>query len=162
MKEDVFEVLMYLFENYMIEDEEFQPDQETLAAELSMAGFENGEISKAFAWLENLADLCEANEQTDNDPVGATASLRHYSPAELTRLNSEARGLIMSLENAGVLDGPGRELVIDRLMALDLDEVDLDHVKWVIMMVLCNRPDRENTYAWAEDLVLDGIQAHLH
>ena len=44
MKENVFDVLMYLFENYMDEGTEFQPDQEALTHELTQAGFRRGEI----------------------------------------------------------------------------------------------------------------------
>ena len=59
MKENMLEVHMYLFANYMIEGSEFEPDQEILSAELSRAGFGDGEINKAFDWLEHLSILCE-------------------------------------------------------------------------------------------------------
>jgi Smg protein len=160
MKEDVFEVLLYLFENYMIEGADLQPDQDMLTAELHQAGFGHGEINKAFDWLEDLSSLCE--QHTEPLPGGAASSFRHLAPDEEMRIDPTARGLILSLEQAGVLEPDTRELVLDRLMALETDEIDLDHVKWVIMMVLCNRPDREAVLAWAEDLVLDGIGAHLH
>ena len=52
MKENVFDVLMYLFENYMDEDPEVDQDQEALTSELTQAGFPKGEIRKAFSWLE--------------------------------------------------------------------------------------------------------------
>ena len=44
----------------MIEGQEFEPDQETLTIELTQAGFEDGEINKAFDWLEDLSELCDA------------------------------------------------------------------------------------------------------
>ena len=44
MKENILEVLMYLFENYMIEDAELQPDRADLEHELTSMGFTNGEI----------------------------------------------------------------------------------------------------------------------
>ena len=59
MKENMLDVLMYLFENYMDEGPEFSPDQETLATELYQAGFPRGEINKAFSWLEDLTSLRE-------------------------------------------------------------------------------------------------------
>lgn len=160
MKENVLEVLIYLFENYMIEDSEFQPDQETLTAELSRAGFGNGEIDKAFNWLEDLSVLCE--QQATPQSGGSDQSMRHFAPDELGKIDPDARGLLLSLEQSGIIDPHTRELVLDRVMALESEEIDLDHIKWVIMMVLCNRPDRESIYTWAEDLVLDGVQAHLH
>ena len=47
MKESMFDVLMYLFENYMEEGSEFTPDQESLVFELTEAGFPSGEIGRA-------------------------------------------------------------------------------------------------------------------
>jgi Smg protein len=78
MKETVFDVLMYLFENYMDEGPEFNPDQEALTAELAEAGFARGEIRKAFSWLEGLSQLrAEAGVG-----VPGTHTLRHYTSAE--------------------------------------------------------------------------------
>ena len=59
MKENILDVLIYLFENYMFESGEFEPDQDTLVTELSQAGFDHSMIDRAFEWLENLADLTE-------------------------------------------------------------------------------------------------------
>lgn len=151
---------MYLFENYMIEGNEFEPDHEVLSVELSRAGFGDNEINKAFDWLEDLSVLCE---QTDTPPSGGSeCSVRHFSPEETSRFTQEAQGLLLSLQQTGILDAQTRELIIDRIMALETDEIDLDHLKWVIMMILCNQPGREDLCIWAEELVLDGVQAHLH
>ena len=62
----------------------------------------------------------------------------------------------------GVLDHSARELVVDRIMALDEDEVDMEHLKWVVLMVLFNQPGREEAYAWMEDLVFDENAGNLH
>ena len=55
-----------------------------------------------------------------------------------------------------------RELVIDRVMALDGDEVDLEQLKWVVLMVLFNQPDQEAAFTWLEDLVLQDPPPYLH
>jgi Smg protein len=47
-------------------------------------------------------------------------------------------------------------------MALESDEVDLDQLKWVILMVLFNQPGQEAAVAWMEDLVLDEVVAQVH
>jgi Smg protein len=62
----------------------------------------------------------------------------------------------------GVLDHTTREMVIDRAMALEGTEMDLDQLKWVILMVLFNQPGREAAFAWMEDLVLDDMTTTLH
>ena len=159
MKENVIDVLMYLFENYMDEGPEFNPDQETLAVELSQAGFPRGEISKAFSWLEGLSTL---REHTVQPAPGKPSSLRLYSAQERDKVQVEARGFILFLEQRGVLDSLTRELVIERIMALDTDPIELEQVKWVILMVLFNQPGQEHAYAWMEDLVFEGLQDRLH
>jgi Smg protein len=160
MKENMLDVLMYLFENYMDEGPEFSPDQETLATELSQAGFPRAEINKAFSWLEGLASL---REQGAELPLASKdSSLRLYSTTELKKIGTEARGFVLFLEQNSVLDARTRELVIDRVMALEAEEIALEQLKWVILMVLFNQPGHEQAYAWMEDLIFDGMQEHLH
>ncbi|MDH3640055.1 MAG: DUF494 domain-containing protein [Gammaproteobacteria bacterium] len=159
MRENVLEVLMYLFENYLVDGVEYQPDHELLTNELANAGFADGEIDKAFNWLEDLATMC------DGRPVeggGSQSGVRHFNSVEEAKLDTDARGLLLSLEQTGVLDSHTREMVIDRVIALETEELGLDQLKWVVMMILCNRPDQQNTLAWAEKLVTDGAPTHLH
>ena len=149
MKENVLDVLMYLFENYMDDDAELKTDREALRVELEQAGFPNREVGKAFAWLETLAD---APQQLDW--VRARDSIRVYSRDECVRIDVEARGFIMYLEQIGILSAGQRELVIDKIMALDASrEIDLEQVKWIILMVLFNQPGQEDAYERMEDLV---------
>jgi uncharacterized protein Smg (DUF494 family) len=58
-EEKVLDVLMYLFENYIDDQNEVIPDQDALRVELTQAGFPRGEINKAFTWLEELSGLRE-------------------------------------------------------------------------------------------------------
>ena len=80
----------------------------------------------------------------------ANGPTRLLSPREETKLDIEARGFLMVLEQHGVIDADRRELVLDRAMALDQDELDLDDLKWVVLMVLFNQPGAEAAYAWME------------
>lgn len=160
MKENVLDVLMYLFENYMDDGPEFSPDQEVLTNELAQAGFPRGEINKALSWLEELAAMRSSNTALLTD--SKAFSVRCYSRQEQEKINVEARGFILFLEQSGVLDPATRELVIDRVMALEAEEIDLEQLKWVILMVLFNQPGHEQAYAWMEDLVFNETQGHLH
>lgn len=56
MKENVLDVLMYLFENYFYDEPEDEPDRVSMEENLQQAGFNNGEIEKAFEWLDGLAE----------------------------------------------------------------------------------------------------------
>lgn len=147
MKETLLDVLMYLFENY--HDGEFSDsdNQETLRIELAAAGFPEDEVAHAFAWLDGLA------RQRDTPTLApATTSLRIYAPQEQERLSAECRGFLLYLEQLGILAPTGRELVIERLLALE-DDVDLERVKWVCLLVLINQPGAEEAAVHLEDMV---------
>src|SRR5690606_2021521 len=75
---------------------------------------------------------------------------RVYFGPELDKLDVECRGFLLFLEQHGILDAQQRELVLDRAMALDQDELDLDDLKGVVLMVLFNQPGSEADYAWME------------
>ena len=164
MKEDMLEVLLYLFENYMAEGGELQPDQEILSQELAQAGFADGEISKAFTWLEDLLTMCENAPSTEADwhPHLENQSIRVFTDTESSRLGIDGMDLLVKLEQAGVLDNQSREMVIDRVMAIETGELSLDHLKWVVMMVLCNHPERSDLIGLAEELVSENFEPLLH
>ena len=159
MKENIFEVLMYLFENYMSEDSELYADQESLTVELRQAGFLHSEINKAFEWLEGLISL---KEKTLPHANPKKTSIRLYNDKEEMKFNLECRGFLIHLEQLNILDEVTRELVIDRSMALETDDFTLDHLKWVILLVLFNQPDQEEAFMWVEDMILDPVPTTIH
>ena len=159
MKENVLDILMYLLENYMYGEMEEAPDQASLKVELIQAGFPDSEIDKAFAWLEGLAtlreDACVARASTEH-------AVRVFTAQETEKLDTECRGFLLFLEQVRVLDPVNRELVIDRVMALETEEIDLTQLKWIILLVLFNQPGKEAALAWMEDLVFEGSPGLLH
>lgn len=160
MKENVFDVLLYLFENYIDTDDTNKPDKDALETELESAGFLQLEIQKAFDWLESMTVIeDQPSEEGDNKPE---FSMRFYTEQELLRLDVQCRGYLLFLEQVGVLDAETREVVIERVMALDTDEIDLSQMKWVVLMVLFYQPGREVAYAWMEDLVFEDLEAVVH
>lgn len=153
MKESILDVLLYLFENFVYDDPESLNDRDSLQASLLEAGFSPSEISKAFDWLDALA-----RERPQLDVVAAGIGggpVRVYAPEEIAKLDTESRGFLMFLEHNGVLDAERRELVLDRIMALDADEVDLNDLKWVILMVLFSQPGQEVACAYLESDLLE-------
>lgn len=159
MKETVLDVLMYLFDNYIEDDVEFTPDEDVLRIELKEAGFGDHQVSKAFDWLEGLA----MQKETMSLPkLAQKPSTRILSDEEANKLDTECYGFLLFLENIGVLDGNDREMVIDRLMALETDEIELQQLKWVVLMVLFNQPGKEAAFTWVEDLVMDEFNTSLH
>jgi len=149
MKEDVLDVLMYLFEHYMDDDAENEPDRQDLQARLDEAGFHSAEIDQALGWLDRLV-----SEEPVAGRLGSEAAQRVYTFDEQHRLNLEARGFLVFLEQNGLLTTGTRELVIDRVMELDADEIDLYQLKWVVLMVLFNQPDDNIAYSRLEEVVM--------
>ncbi len=158
MKENVLDVLMYLFENYFYEEPDDTPDRESMEENLQEAGFTDPEIEKAFDWLDGLAQQRHEPELV----LQGDRPVRVYVPSEVERLDTDCRDFLMYLENAGILDAQRRELVLDRLMALETHEITLDDLKWVVLMVLFNQPGQEANYAWMEDLMFDTEQEYRH
>ncbi|MGH8551620.1 MAG: DUF494 family protein [Methylococcales bacterium] len=154
MKENVFDIIIYLFENYLDGEYGFVPDPEAIRTELLEAGFPQGEVNKAFEWLESLTQ--------QQDISSAAPSFRVFSPEETARLDTECRGLLIFLEQSGILTPASREQVIDRLMAFRDDEISLENLKWVVLVILFSRPDEETAFARMEDLVYENMPIHFH
>lgn len=149
MKETVLDVLMYLFECFVDSEDEPEPDRKELREELERAGFRDREIDRALDWLDglNLAELAA------DGPAPRSATIRLYDRLEQERLDPHCRGYMLHLEQIGILSATQREVVIDRLMALDGSDIDIEQIKWVVMMVLFSQPGQEQAYARMEDLV---------
>lgn len=158
MKENVLDVLMYLFQNYMSDDTNTNPDWESVQTELLEAGFPSKEVNQAFEWLDGLAARREAPVVVTNEGW----SCRVYTDDELVRMDVECRGFLLFLEQAGILKSETRELVIDRVMALDAEDIDLTQLKWIILMVLFNHPGQEEAYTWVEDLLFEDMTSYIH
>ncbi len=149
----MFEVLVYLYENYWRPDACPEPKQ--LSRKLSAVGFEPEEIQDALRWLDGLAHSAEACTGT---PV--QGSMRIYTEDESETLGETSIGFIAFLESAGVLPAPMREMVIDRAMAVGSGPVDLDDLKIIVLMVfwsLGEEPDAlilDELFVDAEDRLI--------
>jgi len=157
MKENILDVLLYLFQNFMDGDFEIDPNRDFLEDQLVEAGFQQYEIDKAFLWLDDLSNR-EVNDRASHQDT----SFRIYSDEELSHLDLECRGFLLYLENMGVLTPDTRELVIERIMALDSLDFDIDRLKWVVLMVLFNQPEDNMNYEWIENMVFDSSLESLH
>ena len=88
--------------------------------------------------------------------------IHHCAVGDADQIDAQCRGFLLFLEQVSVLDTHTRELVIDRVMALDSDGIDLEQLKWVVLMVLFNQPGKESMFTWMEDFVFDGEAGRLH
>jgi Smg protein len=157
MKDSVLDILIHLFENFLDAEDDSTPDREALKAELEQEGYPEAEIERALLWLESLA--------TDRDRAvseGTARAMRVFSGSEQVRLDTDVRGYLLHLENLGILSAAQREVVIDRLLALEADDIDIEQLKWVVLMVLFSQPGQENAYQRMEDLVFDERRDAMH
>jgi Smg protein len=149
----VLDILIYVFDRYMLDAAPEVPEREHLARDLERAGFAPAKVERALDWLTELAF---GHERVEPAPA---AGVRIFSDSELARLSTECRGLLLKLERARVLTVQQREIVIERMLALDADEPDTEQLKWVVLMVLSSQPGQELAVERLGSLVAD---ARLH
>ncbi|MGH8670970.1 MAG: DUF494 domain-containing protein [Burkholderiales bacterium] len=152
----LFDVLIYLFENYL--EEGLRPDQHVLERELSLAGFETNDIDQAFTWLSGFDTLSESSYP---DSLAQSHSVRFYARHEINKIDTESRGFLAFLEASGILNPVQREWVIDRILALSERDVTLEQVKWIVLMVLW-RQGQTLDYLLMEDLLSGDSNPHIH
>ncbi|HLS51231.1 MAG TPA: DUF494 domain-containing protein [Burkholderiaceae bacterium] len=146
----MFDVLVYLFENYYTP--EACPDADALANKLAAAGFEHDDINDALGWLYGLAQTTEQCVELAQLPV--TDSQRIYTDSEYQALGQQAIGFISFLESSGVLPAALREILIDRAQATGESPMPLDQMKIIALMVLWSQ-EAEIDHLVLEELLTD-------
>ena len=129
----MFEILMYLFESYF--DIGNYPAPDKLSRKLYAAGFEGEDIDEALTWLSAL------QLQT---PESYPATLEHagvrcFADLELERISFEALQFIVFTVQQKMITAIEREIIIDRAVALQQNELGLEKLKLIMLMVLWNR-----------------------
>lgn len=156
MKENTLDVLFYLFDNFT-EIDDVTKNREVLHGELKNAGFPITRITKAFDWLESLAD---------DDKIYITEpqsqSIRQFSKYESRFLDQDCQNYLVSLRVAQVLTTEMFERTIDRILMLGDRDFDLSRLKWVVLMLLLNQPDTEAEYIWMDDVALGEEEPVYH
>ncbi|MCX7627138.1 MAG: DUF494 domain-containing protein [Methylophilaceae bacterium] len=152
----MFEVLVYLFENYI--GAGVPTDERTLVRALHEAGFDNEDINKAFNWLNDLEAMAD---RASTQAAADRAAYRIYSLEETKKIGADSRSFLLFLEQANVLNPLEREVVIDRLMALPDREVSLEQTKWIALMVLW-RHGKVRDYLFVEDALFSNGRTVLH
>lgn len=152
MTGSVLDILIYVFDRYMLDEVPEVPEREHLARDLERAGFAQANVERALDWLAELAsERDRSTEALEQSPAGT--AVRIFSDGELARLSTECRGFLFTLQRLGILSAWQREIVIDRMLALDADELDTEQLKWVVLMVLSSQPGQEAAFQRLEDLV---------
>ncbi len=162
IKQSVVDVLMFLFERYLGDEEPNESsrvtdERDSIQLRLEEMGFHNYEINQAFDWLEGLAELQHDNQLI---PLKET-STRIYSEEEKKLISLESIGFLHFLEQTNILTSVTRELILDRVVALG-HSLDAEQLKWIIMIVLHSHPGEENALALMEDFMFDETIDFIH
>lgn len=134
MKDGILDVLMYIYERFIVTEDLLQESEPELMEDLIAAGFNPSAIGKALNWLEELLKH-EENQTSLFVKKQNPLALRIFTQDEDYKISLKAKKMLRSLEKAGILTEESRELVIDRLMALE-GSIEPEHVKNVILMIL--------------------------
>jgi Smg protein len=149
----MFEVLVYLYENYWRPDA--CPDHAQLTRTLASAGFENDEIEDALTWLDGLAGAAQSCGEF------SAASLRVYAKPEQDHLGEASIGFVSFLESARVLSPRLREMVIERALAIPGGPVDLEDLKIIVLMVFWSLGEEPDALI-LDELFVDASQRSIH
>jgi Smg protein len=162
MTGSILDILIYVFDRYMLADAPEVPEREHLARDLERAGFTPAKVERALDWLTDLAFGHERPPLPEAQPGAQSSGVRIFSESELSRLSTECRGFLLTLERLGVLTPQQREIVIERMLALDADEPDTEQLKWVVLMVLSSQPGQELAFERLDGLVTDNHPVAPH
>lgn len=161
MKQNVVDVLMYLFENIIADENPVFPEHEHMFDRLEDMGFPQHEIFLAFDWLEDLAEVhADQLLSAKYEQAVTTHAVRVYSDLEKMLLEPESISFLMQLEQKLIITPLSREIILDRVIALDV-ELELEQLKWIMMIVLYSQPGEETAYAWMENLVFENNLSYM-
>lgn len=145
----VLKVLIYVYDNYMLADPAEVPERRHMLEDLQRRGFSVSEVVHAMEWLSALVSDQRAAPGGD----GPQAGVRVFAEGELSRLSADCRAFLMLLDRQRVLTPQQRELVIERALALDVEEIEVEQLKWVVLLVLSSQPGQELAFARFESVM---------
>lgn len=157
----MFDILIYLFETYVHSKSKIAIDYDSLTSDLSDIGFQKRDIYNALRWLKNLS-CYEKNIISPINSLSKQMSIRIYTQEESFKLNSDCRGFILFLEQLEILTLDTREMIIERIMELDINEITLEDLKWIILIVLFTVPGCELVYRKLENLLFNFKEEMIH
>lgn len=147
------EVLAFLFENFLQRPIDLQANLEQIARELPRVGFNVDEVDGAIDWLDETL----RTQNFDIIPLKESHGTRAFTAIEIAKIDLEARGMIYLLENTGLITPSIRELIIDRVMALNLNVVGKKEMQWVLLFVMMNTQARKEIIEWIQTSIAEKL-----
>ncbi|OGT30081.1 MAG: hypothetical protein A3E87_09580 [Gammaproteobacteria bacterium RIFCSPHIGHO2_12_FULL_35_23] len=151
--------LMYVFENFIEANATINFQSKQIEKEMLKAGFDKKEINKALTWF---GDLNQIKDTVTQGTLSISAATRIFSDYETNKMTLEARSYLAFLEHSKIVDPTSRELIVDRVMALEEPVIDTSEIKWVTLMVLFSQADKKHELKLMEDLILVHEDSIVH
>lgn len=152
MNDSLFGLLLYVFENYPQLDHTNDSKREAITEEMINYGFNKKDVDQIMEWFKTL------NQQrqllTNSNLKHDTSSHRVFSPRECDCMTPEARSRLLQLQQQGYIDTVTRELVLDRMIALDEPSLDAPEIDWLVLVVMYQDSDQPHQRRLIEDMVM--------
>lgn len=145
-------VLLYLFEHHLVDNEMFTEDLVDTQQQLIAEGFTPQSIQQALNWLKELH--YQHKEAVLVNSV-AKESIRIWLPAEQHKLSPDGMAFLLKLESQGVISPELREVIIDRAMALTAPLLEVEQLKWVTLIVMYHYQQEDFSVPWLEHVLLN-------
>jgi Smg protein len=84
-----------------------------------------------------------------------------FTKHEKEKIASDGLGFILFLEQARILNSVEREIILDQAMMINQSRINIDEIRWIVMMTLWNN-NRENDYLFVENTLYQSKQSELH
>ena len=89
-------------------------------------------------------------------------SFRVFTETEQLKLDTECMDFIYYLNSSEILDHVQREILINAVMKLKIDQIDIDDLQWLALMVLFSQPEQEQAFAHLEALMFETDDYYEH
>ncbi|MCX7545722.1 DUF494 family protein [Marinicella gelatinilytica] len=158
MKQQMMDVLVYVFENYMTERYNLKESsqRQRIINGLQKIGFSPGLIEEALLWLQQVSG------KPENMVQQSATAMRHFSQKERQMLGSEGIEFIEYLMSQDILNNQTRELLIDGLLYLKADNIEVDDLQWLALIILFSQPDQEQAFVDLERLLFEPTELREH
>ena len=134
--------LMYLFREHVDQEDYLLESHQALLSTLANMGFSHKIARAAITWLDDLIQIVDESAMLSTQ---INKPWRHFDTMETHYLNDSCLNYLTELEQSGELNTGSHELVIERTLALPIEVVTLDILKWVVIIVLYQVGEKNDT-----------------
>lgn len=154
MNANVLELLIDLFSRKMDPGAHTSHDLAFKHAQ-SISEMNQADLSTAMTWLESLIKQSKA--------AGASMSpsetaIRMYNDHERKILNPACLQMLADWQKFKIINALQREVIVEQMLSLDIDEITTTHLRWVTFLVLTAEMKKIEQIFWLDYILLSSNQ----